>query len=211
MPQITVIDYGMGNLHSVAKAVEHVAPANTRVVVSDRHHDIIKADHIIFPGQGAAKDCMAQLQKHHLLADLKASFGEKPFLGICMGMQVLMEHSKENNGVDCLGFYPGSVEPFHAHLPDNHSLKIPHMGWNRVKQQKAHPIWQGIDDNAHFYFVHSYFVQPENDNIIAATTEYGINFVSALAQDNVFACQFHPEKSDKNGLKLLQNFVHWKP
>jgi glutamine amidotransferase len=209
--QITVIDYGMGNLHSVAKAVEYVADAKTKVVVSDSHAEILKADHIVFPGQGAAKDCMAQLKKHHLLEDLKDTFRNKPFFGICMGMQVLMQASKENQGVDCLGFYEGAVIPFTDALPKDHALKIPHMGWNQVKQQQNHPMWNGIEDNAHFYYVHSYFVKPINNNIIAATSHHGVEFVSALANENVFACQFHPEKSDKNGLKLLSNFVNWKP
>ncbi len=201
----------MGNLHSVAKAVEHVAPANTKVVVSDNHNEIKKADHIVFPGQGAAKDCMAQLQKHNLLDALNDAFINKPFLGICMGMQVLMNKSEENQGIDCLGFFKGNVVPFANNLPKNHGLKIPHMGWNQVKQHQHHPLWQGVDDNAHFYYVHSYFVKPKDESIIAATSHHGIDFVSAIAKDNVFACQFHPEKSDKNGLKLLSNFVNWKP
>jgi glutamine amidotransferase len=208
---IAVVDYGMGNLRSVSKALEHVAQAHQRVIVSSSPEVIASAEHVVFPGQGAARDCMKQLQDSKLDAVVLQAANEKPFLGICMGMQVLMSHSEENQGVDCMNLYPGNVRPFAdiAIRSKMQSLKIPHMGWNEVSQKQPHPLWQGIGDNTRFYFVHSYYVDPEDKTLVAGTTDYGIEFVSAIARKNVFAAQFHPEKSAHDGLQLLKNFSRW--
>ena len=204
--RIAVIDYGMGNLRSVSKAVEHVAADVDEVRVTDDPDYIAAADRVVFPGQGAARDCMAAIGDHHLNQAIKNAAANKPFLGICMGLQVLMEHSEENDGTQLLGLYDGDVRRFPIT-----ELKVPHMGWNRVSPVFDHPLWEGIDSGSRFYFVHSYYVDPATNGLVAATTDYGINFTSAIAQDNVFAVQFHPEKSADNGLLLLRNFVKWKP
>ena len=210
MSQIVVVDYGMGNLRSVAKAIEHVAE-NQNVIISSSADDIANADRVVFPGQGAARDCMRELTDRDLRDVVLTAAKEKPFLGICMGMQVLLSHSEENNGVDCLGLYDGNVRFFGTDLkgPQGEKLKIPHMGWNEVKHTGDHPLWQGINNNSRFYFVHSYYMDPTDKNLIAATTDYGIEFVSAIAKDNVFAVQCHPEKSAQDGLQLLKNFSQW--
>jgi len=209
---IVVIDYGLGNLRSVSKAVEHVAEAGDRVLVTDRPELIRGADRIVFPGQGAARDCMAALSDHHLnQAVLEAARG-KPFLGICMGLQVLLEFSEENGGTPLLGLISGQVRRFPEGL-DGHGqrLKIPQMGWNRVHQTKPHPLWAGIPDDSRFYFVHSYYVAPLDPSLTVGATQHGITYASALARDNLFAVQFHPEKSADHGLQLLRNFLHWTP
>ena len=200
----------MGNLRSVAKALEHVAPNQSVIITSDAKA-IASAERVVFPGQGAARDCMKELSDRKLNQVVLQAAAEKPFLGICMGMQVLLAHSEENNGVDCLGLYSGEVRFFGKDLVDDRGekLKIPHMGWNQVKQQGEHPLWQGIDDNSRFYFVHSYYMDPAQPSLVTATTEYGIEFVSAIGRDNVFAVQFHPEKSATDGLQLLKNFADW--
>lgn len=212
---IAVVDYGMGNLRSVSKALEHVVDDSQRVIVSSDAEEIANAERVVFPGQGAARDCMKQLQDMQLDNVVMQAAKEKPFLGICMGMQVLMSHSEENQGIDCMNFYPGNVRALADALSgpslqlQKQSLKIPHMGWNEVSQKQAHPLWQGIDDNARFYFVHSYYVDPNEASLTAGETHYGIEFVSAIARDNVFAVQFHPEKSAHDGLQLLKNFSRW--
>ena len=208
---IAVVDYGMGNLRSVSKALEHVVGENQRVLVSSNSNEIANAERIVFPGQGAARDCMAQLKDLKLDKVVLQAASEKPFLGICMGMQVLMRHSEENQGINCLNLYSGDVSAFADETLRSlmQSLKIPHMGWNNVSHRQAHPLWQGIEDNKRFYFVHSYYVDPDDKSLIAGTTDYGIKFVSAIARDNVFAAQFHPEKSAHDGLQLLRNFCHW--
>jgi glutamine amidotransferase len=185
---IAVIDYGMGNLRSVAKAVEHVAEG-ARVVVTDDPRAISAADRVVFPGQGAARDCMAAINRHHVRQAVLAAAESKPFLGICMGLQVLMERSDENGGTDLLGLFQGAVRRFDGTaLGDNGlPLKIPHMGWSPVRQVGDHPLWQGIDDNSRFYFVHSYRVMPEDVSLIAGTTDYGVRFTSAIAYENLFA------------------------
>jgi glutamine amidotransferase len=209
--RITVIDYGMGNLRSVAKAVEHVAGAQDEILVTDNPDLILNSDRVVFPGQGAARDCMAAISDHHLNRAVLDAARSKPFLGICMGQQVLLDESEENGGTSLLGLYSGRVRRFPGGIaPDGEALKIPHMGWNEVKQCGDHPLWYGIPQRSRFYFVHSYFVDPENGGLIAATTDYGVNFASAIAQENLFAVQFHPEKSSDNGLKLLENFVNWQ-
>jgi glutamine amidotransferase len=208
--KIAVIDYGMGNLRSVAKAIEHVAD-NAQVRTTDDPGYIAAADRVVFPGQGAARDCMAAIGDHHLNRAILQAAASKPFLGICMGLQVLMRHSEENGGTDLLNLFAGEVKRFDGlAMGDNGlPLKIPHMGWSPVHQLAAHPLWEGIADQSRFYFVHSYRVVPEDVSVIAATTDYGVRFTSAIASDNLFATQFHPEKSADTGLQLLRNFVNW--
>jgi glutamine amidotransferase len=208
--KIAVIDYGMGNLRSVSKAVEHVA-GDAEVRVTDDPGFIAAADRVVFPGQGAARDCMAAISEHHLNRAILQAAESKPFLGICMGLQVLMGYSYENDGTELLGLFDGRVKRFGGlAMGDNGlPLKIPHMGWSPVRQVMAHPLWQGIDDQSRFYFVHSYRVVPEDISLIAATTDYGVRFTAAIARDNLFATQFHPEKSADVGLRLLSNFVKW--
>ena len=204
--RIAVIDYGMGNLRSVSKAVEHVAGPGDEVRVTDDPAYISAADRVVFPGQGAARDCMAAIGQHHLGQAVLQAAREKPFLGICMGLQVLLDHSEENGGTHLLGLFPGNVVRF-----PNTGLKVPHMGWNQVEPVGDHPLWAGIESGSRFYFVHSYYVVPDDPALKAAETDYGIRFPSAIANANVFAVQFHPEKSADNGLRLLRNFVNWKP
>ncbi|MEJ2693286.1 MAG: imidazole glycerol phosphate synthase subunit HisH [Candidatus Thiodiazotropha sp.] len=210
--RITVIDYGMGNLRSVAKAVEHVAGPDDEVQVSDDPALILSSDRVVFPGQGAARDCMAAISDHHLNRAVLEAARSKPFLGICMGQQVLLEFSEENGGTKLLGLYAGQVRRFPGGTaPDGEALKIPHMGWNRVHQAQDHPLWRDIPQDSRFYFVHSYYVDPQRGDLTAATTDYGVKFVSAIAEKNLFAVQFHPEKSADAGLRLLKNFVNWNP
>jgi len=207
MKHVVVVDYGSGNLRSVSKAAEHVAPTDTRISVSRRIQDIHNADAIIFPGQGAARSCMHNLIEAGIEKAIRQAALEKPFLGICMGMQVLMDYSEENNGVHCLGILPGEVTPFR--FPAHLKLKVPHMGWNQIAQTQAHPLWHGIEDNSRFYFVHSYHVQPADHTLTAGITDYGHSFTAAVAHNNIFAIQAHPEKSGDMGLKLLKNFLNW--
>ncbi len=208
--KIAVIDYGMGNLRSVSKAIEHVA-GNAQVRTTDDPGYIAAADRVVFPGQGAARDCMAAISDHHLNQAILQAAASKPFLGICMGLQVLMRHSEENGGTDLLNLFAGEVKRFDGlAMGDNGlPLKIPHMGWSPVHQLAQHPLWEGIADQSRFYFVHSYRVVPEDVSVIAATTDYGVRFTSAVASDKLFATQFHPEKSADTGLQLLRNFVNW--
>ena len=208
---IAVIDYSMGNLHSVHKALQHVT--TDKVVITSSPDEIIKADRIVFPGQGAARDCMSELNKRELVDVIKEVSKTKPFLGICMGMQVLMENSVEGGGIDCIGLYKGTVQHFTDHIgatdDQGNRLKIPQMGWNQIKHTQAHPLWNKIEDNSRFYFVHSYSVAPNDKSIIAGETDYGIQYPSAIAKDNIFAIQSHPEKSANDGLQLLKNFSVW--
>ena len=208
---IAVIDYSMGNLHSVHKALQHVT--SDKIVITSSPDEIMKADRIVFPGQGAARDCMSELNKRELVDIVKEVSKTKPFLGICMGMQVLMEKSVEGGGIDCIGLYEGTVEHFTDSISatddQGNRLKIPQMGWNQIKHTQDHPLWSEIEDNSRFYFVHSYYVKPKDKSIIAGETDYGIHYPSAIAKDNVFAIQSHPEKSAKDGLQLLKNFSNW--
>ena len=211
MSKIAIIDYGMGNLHSIAKALEHVA-GKQRVIVSGDHGRILAADRVVFPGVGAIRDCMAELERSGLDTVVKKAAANKPLLGVCLGMQALLDHSEENQGTDCLGLIPGNVRHFPGSDPDNSEgerLKIPHMGWNQVHQETEHPMWDGIAQDARFYFVHSYFAQPGHPDLIEASTAYGFPFTSAVSKDNVFAVQFHPEKSQHAGLDLYANFLKW--
>ncbi len=200
----------MGNLRSVSKAIEHVIGRGDRVVVTDDPAQILMADRVVFPGQGAARDCMKAISDHHLNQAVLDAAHSKPFFGICMGLQVLMEFSEENEGTPLLGLVPGQVRRF-GELKDDQGrrLKIPHMGWNQVHQLQGHPLWEGIPDNSRFYFVHSYFVDPQDSGLIVGSTRYDVTFPSVLARENLFATQFHPEKSADMGLRLLQNFVNW--
>ncbi|MET0066097.1 MAG: imidazole glycerol phosphate synthase subunit HisH [Candidatus Thiodiazotropha sp.] len=208
--RIAVIDYGMGNLRSVAKAVEHVAGEGDEVLVTDDPERILGSDRVVFPGQGAARDCMAAISEHHLNRALLEAAKSRPFLGICMGQQVLLEDSEENGGTRLLGLFSGHVRRFPGGVaPDGETLKIPHMGWNQVAQNQDHPLWQGIPQESRFYFVHSYYVDPDDAQLVAATTDYGVRFASAIVHENLFAVQFHPEKSADAGLQLLRNFVSW--
>lgn len=211
MSSIAVIDYGMGNLHSVAKALEHVNP-DVEVLVTADPQKVRDADRVLLPGVGAIRDCMAEIRRLGVDVEVaEAIRSGKPFLGICVGFQALMDFSEENGGVDCLGEFSGRVNFFGNTLrdTDNQVLKVPHMGWNQVKQMKSHPLWQGIEDNSRFYFVHSYYVKLAQSALVAGTCDYGVPFDVALAHKNVFAVQFHPEKSQQAGLKLLQNFLSW--
>jgi len=207
---IAIVDYGMGNLRSVAKAIEHVAPLGTQVLITDNAAEILNADRVVFPGQGAAGDCMAALNARELLAPLAEAAQTRPFLGICMGMQVMLEHSEENGGVHLLGWFKGAVRRFPAGCDvQGLALKIPQMGWNQIKQIRPHPLWQGVADLSRFYFVHSYYCAPEDESLSVGTTDYGIGYTSALAQGSVFAIQSHPEKSADDGLQVLKNFTRW--
>lgn len=218
MALIAVVDYGMGNLRSVSKALEHVAGSGQKVSVTSDPSEIENADHVVFPGQGAARDCMLELRQRNLIEPVLKASREKPFLGICMGLQVLMSHSEENDGIDCMDQYKGEVRFFGDALknarpknagPNHEVLKIPHMGWNNVRHTISHPLWKNIKQGNRFYFVHSYYVDPEDKAMVAGETVYGIKFVSAIARENVFAVQFHPEKSAADGLQLLKNFTRW--
>jgi glutamine amidotransferase len=214
---VAVVDYGMGNLRSVAKAIEHVAPG-ARVVVTADPAVIAAADRVVVPGQGAMPDCMRELASRGLRQAVLDAAAEKPFLGICIGLQMLFGHADEGD-VMGLGILPGRVPRFPSAAmvaADGSRLKVPHMGWNEINQAAlagggVHPLWQGIADGSRFYFVHSYYVEPERSEMIASTTQYGIPFTSAVARANIFAVQFHPEKSAQAGLQLLGNFMRWKP
>tara|TARA_R110000772_G_scaffold34492_10_gene83633 strand:+ start:389 stop:1015 length:627 start_codon:yes stop_codon:yes gene_type:complete len=204
----------MGNLHSVGKALEHVGENISLAITADADK-IRQADRLIFPGVGAMRDCMSEIKRLRIDELLREAKQQKPILGICVGMQAMMEFSEENNGVDCMGFFPGKVQRFKDDKTDENGekLKVPHMGWNQVKQTQIHPMWKDIEDKSRFYFVHSYYVKPDtskNDSAtIAGETDYPFTFCSAIAAKNIFAVQFHPEKSQDCGLQLLKNFLTW--
>jgi imidazole glycerol-phosphate synthase subunit HisH len=210
MTDIAVVDYGMGNLRSVSKAIEHVAPGRTVVVTSDPS-TVRNAARVVVPGQGAMPDCMRELDARGLREAVVEAARTKPFLGICIGVQMLFERSEEG-GVAGLGLLPGEVVRFPHFGPAGAAglrLKVPHMGWNEVQQTLAHPLWAGIPDRSRFYFVHSYYPAPAQREIIAGYTLYPFPFACAIARRNLFAVQFHPEKSQACGLRLLANFVEW--
>ena len=211
-PTIAVIDYGMGNLRSVWQALVHVA-AGREVVVTADPAVVAVAERVVFPGQGAMPDCMLELDSRGLRQAVLEAAKSKPFLGICIGLQMLFDHSDEGD-VAGLSVFARRDRRFPAgamHGPGGERLKVPHMGWNEVEQTQGHPLWKGIADRSRFYFVHSYCVDPVDRQCIAGTTDYGIPFTSAVARDNIFAIQCHPEKSAQAGLALLSNFMHWKP
>ncbi|MES2564236.1 MAG: imidazole glycerol phosphate synthase subunit HisH [Pseudomonadota bacterium] len=209
---IAVVDYGMGNLRSVAKAIEHVAPQSKVVVTSDP--SVIRdAARVIFPGQGAMPDCMREMDARGLRAVLIDAARAKPFLGICIGLQMLFDHSEEGD-TPGLGLLRGIVRKFPPEEmvdAQGQKLKVPHMGWNEVHQSIKHPLWDGIPDGTRFYFVHSYFAEPAHADLIAGYALYPFMFTCAVAVANVFAVQFHPEKSHDAGLRLLANFAGWEP
>lgn len=209
MSSVAVVDYGMGNLHSIAKALQH-SGLGCEVQVTSSPAQILNADRVVFPGVGAIRDCMLALNQSGLADTIKEVAMVKPFLGICLGMQALLTDNEENGGIQTLGIIPGHVVRFPDHAQDNDGnvLKIPHMGWNQV-HQNAHPLWAGIPQDSRFYFVHSYYAKPDEASVVAGTSEYPIAFACAIARKNIFAVQFHPEKSQAVGLQLLKNFLHW--
>lgn len=212
MSSIAVIDYGMGNLRSVSKALEHVAP-DARVQVTSDPDLVRQAERVVFPGQGAMPDCMREMEARGLRPALLEAARSKPFLGICIGLQMLFERSEEGD-TPGLGIFPGRVKRFPPQLmkdAQGNKLKVPHMGWNEVMQTEPHALWRGIADASRFYFVHSFYVEAGNPELVAGYSIYAFPFTCAVAQDNIFAVQFHPEKSQAAGLALLANFVTWKP
>ena len=209
---IAVIDYGMGNLRSVSKAIEHVAPGR-KVVVTGNPDEVASAGRVVFPGQGAMPDCMREMEARGLRPALIEAARSKPFLGICIGLQMLFEHSEEGD-TPGLGLLPGVVRRFpQARMvgASGEKLKVPHMGWNEVEQAIEHPLWAGIADHSRFYFVHSYYPEPADRALVAGWSAYPFRFACAAARGNLFAVQFHPEKSHTAGLRLLANFVAWQP
>lgn len=237
MADIAVVDYGMGNLRSVHQALRTVAP-DASITVTGDPQQVVQATRVVFPGQGAMPDCMRELDARGLRSAVLEAAHNKPFLGICIGLQMLFEHSAEGD-IPGLGVLPGKVVRFASNLRDaqGHRLKVPHMGWNQVHRTEhsgspqgdatvapspsgrglgrgsalEHPLWAGIEQDARFYFVHSYYVQPQDEQLVQATSCYPLPFVCAVARDNLFAVQFHPEKSQSAGLTLLRNFVNWNP
>jgi imidazole glycerol-phosphate synthase subunit HisH len=210
MPDIAVIDYGMGNLRSVAKALTHVAPKASVVITADAKV-IRDASRVVLPGQSAMPDTMASLDASGLRQVVLDCLADRPFLGVCLGLQMLFESSEEGP-TTCLGILPGQVLRFREQdmmLSGGERLKIPHMGWSPVHQQRAHPLWAGIDDGSRFYFAHSYYPVPTDPGVTAGTAAYPTPFTCAIARANIFAVQFHPEKSQRSGLQLLANFVTW--
>ncbi len=203
---VAVIDYGMGNVRSVAKALDYAA--DCPVTITQDPATILAADRVVLPGVGALQACMDGLREHGLLDCLQTVISDRPFLGICLGMQALLESSEEGGDTRALNILPGQVKHFGRQTTEQ-GLKVPHMGWNRVRQRQAHPLWSGIADDSWFYFVHSYFVDPADDRLIAGETDYGAPFCSAVARGNIFAVQFHPEKSQQAGIRLLANFLAW--
>ena len=216
---IAIVDYGMGNLRSVYQAFHHVAP-DANVVIAHTPEEIISAERVVLPGQGAMPDCIKHLEESGLLEALLDAAKNKPLLGVCVGEQMLFDQSAEVRAnpssawTPCLGLIPGEVRRFELAgklQPDGSAYKGPHMGWNQVRQDRQHPLWNGIPDLTSFYFVHSYYAVPQRKEDIAGSTEYGDWFTSAVARDNIFATQFHPEKSAEYGLMLYKNFVSWQP
>ena len=217
--RVAVIDYGMGNLHSVANALEHVSQGQHEILVTSNPDIINSAERIVFPGVGAIRDCMAEIKRLNIDTLVKQAITEKPVFAVCVGMQALMSRSEENNGVDCIGLLPGDVNYFGNTLKDagGARLKVPHMGCNNVSQKRvsqtgsAHPMWKDVEDNSSFYFVHSYRIEvcSSNEQYVVGTCEYGTVFAAAMSKTNVFATQFHPEKSHNDGLQLYKNFLDW--
>ncbi|MCW8126255.1 imidazole glycerol phosphate synthase subunit HisH [Microbulbifer halophilus] len=216
MQKIAVLDYGMGNLHSAVSALQQVAP-DEEIALASTPAQAQGADRLLVPGVGAIRDCMAGFVEtgfEPLLRD--AIDAGLPILGVCVGMQIMMRRSEENDGVDCLDIFPQPVKFFGDDLRETEAvgacgsrLKVPHMGWNRVEQTREHPLWAGIENGSRFYFVHSYYVPADDNDQVAGRTDYGVPLAAAVARENIFATQFHPEKSADAGLQLLKNFVGW--
>ena len=208
MRTVAIVDFSFGNLRSVYNALRRLAEPDVDVQIATESATIEQADRIVFPGQGAARRCMHSLRKKGLVDVILDVAKTRPFLGICMGMQVLMEHSEENDGTDCLGLFPGQVQGFSAQAGPGSRLRVPHMGWNSIVQA-PHPLWENIPDQSRFYFAHSYYATPGDEQTIVGRTDYVLPFASAISKDKVFAMQSHPEKSGQCGLTLLRNFLHW--
>lgn len=219
MRTVAVVDYGMGNLRSVSQAVAHVAREDGRfaVIVTSRPEDVVAAERVVLPGQGAMPDCMRELRESGLQDAVLDAAARKPLMGVCIGMQMLLDRSEEGDGpfgTPGLGLIGGEVVRFRLEgriQPDGSRYKVPQMGWNQVVQAAPHPLWHGVPDASWFYFVHSYCARPSDARHSAGVTDYGGSFTSALARDNIFATQFHPEKSAESGLALYRNFLHWNP
>jgi glutamine amidotransferase len=217
MRTVAVIDYGMGNLRSVAQAVMAAAHgSDVNVVITSSPDQVHAAERVVLPGQGAMRDCMRELHDSGLMPAVLDAAAHKPLFGVCVGMQMLLDHSAEGDagGTPSLGLIPGEVVKFDLagqHQPDGSRYKVPQMGWNQVAQTQAHPLWDGIPDNSFFYFVHSFYARPLDARHTAGVTEYGQSFTSVLARGNIFATQFHPEKSADLGLTLYRNFLSWSP
>jgi len=210
--KVAVVDYGSSNLRSVVKAIEHVADARDEVTVVSTPEALLAADRVVFPGQGAIGDCMRHLVERDLVGALQACVRTRPFYGICLGLQSLMTTSDEDGGTACLGLYPGGVKHFRTDAgpeADGTPRKIPHMGWNEVRWTRAHPVCAGVPSGTRFYFVHSYYVAPDDRSIVLGETDYIDTFAAAIASGSAFATQFHPEKSAAAGLQLLANFLRW--
>jgi glutamine amidotransferase len=217
MASVAVIDYGMGNLRSVAQAVIAAAlGSGVDVVITSDPAEVRKAERVVLPGQGAMRDCMRELHDSGLMPEVLHAAANKPLFGVCVGMQMLLDHSAEGDagGTACLGLIPGEVVKFELngqHQPDGSRFKVPQMGWNQVRQTSQHPLWSGVPDNSYFYFVHSFYAKPLDVRHTAGETDYGQPFTSAVSRDNIFATQFHPEKSADMGLMLYRNFLSWSP
>ena len=239
MTTIAIVDYGMGNFHSVARALRYAAP-DADIRICNRAADIDAADRVVFPGQGAMADCMRTLNESGLRDAVVRAARAKPLLGVCVGEQMLFDRSEEGS-TPCLGLFPGTVRRFAGGqfadvlaaeagaqtetdavtapgaaaapgaTPTAERLKVPHMGWNQVRQTRSHALWAGIPDHTHFYFVHSYYAAPADPALTIGETDYGVTFTCAVAAANIFAVQFHPEKSAAHGLRLYRNFVDWNP
>ena len=217
MASVAVIDYGMGNLRSVAQAVMAAAHGSgVDVIITSDPQQVRQADRVVLPGQGAMRDCMRELHDSGLLPEVLHAAAHKPLFGVCVGMQMLLDHSAEGDagGTACLGLIPGEVVKFELAgqlQPDGSRFKVPQMGWNRVRQASPHPLWSDVPDNSYFYFVHSFYAKPLDVRHTAGVTDYGQVFTSAVSRDNIFATQFHPEKSADTGLMLYRNFLSWSP
>jgi glutamine amidotransferase len=211
---VAVVDYGMGNLRSVSQAVQHVAEGSGfEVVITSKPDEVFQAERIVLPGQGAMPDCMRELRESGLLEAVLHAAANKPLMGVCVGMQMLLSSSDEGP-TDGLDLIAGNVRRFELNgrlQPDGSRYKVPQMGWNQVIQAQPHPVWAGVPDNAYFYFVHSFYAQPSDPRHSVGESDYGGRFTCALARDNIFATQFHPEKSAAHGLALYRNFLHWNP
>ena len=210
MATVGIIDYGMGNLHSIAKALRYVA-SEERIEISFDPDALARMDRLILPGVGAIGHCMDELARLELDDMIRSVLGKTPLMGVCLGIEALMAHSEESDGVDCLGAFPGDTVKFSETevMADGSRRKVPHMGWNQVRQERHHPLWKNVAPDSWFYFVHSFYVVPDERAHIAGTTDYGQRFASVILRENVFAVQFHPEKSQSAGLQLLANFLEW--
>ena len=212
-PVVAVVDYEMGNLRSVAQAMLHVAEDRYEVVIARQPEQIQQAERVVLPGQGAMRDCMQHLRDSGMMQAVLEAAANKPLFGVCVGMQMMLEHSEEGDTLS-LGLFPGEVKLFQLEgrtQPDGSRFKVPQMGWNQVVITRPHPVWDGIADNSWFYFLHSYFASPSKAEHSVGEADYGGRYTAAIARDNIFATQFHPEKSADAGLALYRNFLHWKP